>query len=98
QKQINSATKINHSLNLDFSVDLRLIEMVGSFVPRLRAVPRVVRDQGDRASSGINFRFRNEFCPRAISPVAEENRSEWAFSFRDDQICTDGTSLRTCIG
>src|SRR3982075_3237240 len=98
QQQVDSAAQIHQGLKFDFAVDLRLIEMVGSFMPRLRAIPRVVRDEGNRAGSGVKFSFGNEFSPGAVSPMAKKNRSEWALSFRNDQVRPDGAALGTRVG
>ena len=39
QQQVDSSAQIDDRLNFDLAVDLRFVEMVGSFVPRLRTVP-----------------------------------------------------------
>src|SRR5260221_693951 len=72
--------------------------MVGSFVPRLRAVPGVVGGEGNRASSGVKLGFWNEFRPRAISPVPEKHGCERSLTRWNDEIRCDRTALGTRVG
>lgn len=67
-------------------------------MPRLRAVPRVVRDERNRAGSRVDFRFGNEFGPGTVSPVTEENGREWSLAGWNNQIRCDRTALGTCVG
>src|SRR5213082_1025222 len=71
--------------------------MVRSFMPRLRAIPRIIGHERYGASSRVEFGFRNEFCARAISPVAEKNSRKRSFALRNDQIRSDRTALRTRV-
>src|SRR5438094_9767876 len=72
--------------------------MVRSFMPRLRAIPRIIGHERYGASSRVEFGFRNEFCARAISPVAEKNSRKRSFALRNDQIRSDRPALRTRVG
>src|SRR5207247_6590387 len=71
--------------------------MVRSFMPRLRAIPRIIGHERYGASSRVEFGFRNEFCARAISPVAEKNSRKRSFALRNDQIRSDRPALRTRV-
>src|SRR5205809_2072023 len=71
--------------------------MVRSFMPRLRAIPRIIGHERYGASSRVEFGFRNEFCARAISPVAEKNSRKRSFALRNDQIRSDRPALRSRV-
>src|SRR5207249_119129 len=79
------------------TIQLRFVGMVRSFMPRLRAIPRIIGHERCGASSRVEFGFRNEFCARAISPVAEKNSRKRSFALRNDQIRSDRPALRTRV-
>src|SRR3979490_2261691 len=88
---------IYHCLNFSGPINLRLVEMVESFMPRRCAVPRVVWNKRDCAGFRIEFCFRNKFRARAVPPMTENYRCEWPFSFRNDEISSDRPALRTGV-
>src|SRR5579871_672984 len=67
--------------------------MVRCFVPRLWTIPRVVRDERNRAGFRVDLSFGNEFCPSAVAPMAEQHSREWPFSLRYDEVRRYGTAL-----
>src|SRR4029077_15705306 len=97
QQQVDSATKIHQGLNFDLPVQLRFIEMVRSFVPRLRAVPGVIWDERNPAGPGVNLGFGNEFCAGAVSPMPEEHGCERTLSVRNHQVRVHRTALGTRV-
>src|SRR5581483_8763018 len=64
----------------------------------LRTVPGIFRNQRHCARSRVELGFRDEFCARAISPMAEKNGCEWPFALRNDQIGRHRPALRTGVG
>jgi hypothetical protein len=93
QKQVDSAAQIDHSLNFDFAVQFRFVEVVRRFMPGLGPIAGVVRDKRNRASSRVKFGFGNEFRTRAVSPVAKEYCRERSLAGWDDEIRCDGTAV-----